>query len=136
MKKIIFIILFIFCISSCRSIDYADKYYNVKWSSSDPILEFNVKSKEEVLNDNGFNEGFLIVNDEKIEIICLWTLSNGLDIYYKDRIDNENLQLSEDDLALNGSYKMKNNNVILTINVDNIYNNSYDTITLSMSSLN
>ena len=136
MKKIIFIILFIFCISSCRSIDYADKYYNVKWSSSDPILEFNVKSKEEVLNDNGFNEGFLIVNDEKIEIICLWTLSNGLDIYYKDRIDNENPQLSEDDLVLNGNYQMENGKVIVTINIDNIYNNSYDTITLSMSSLN
>lgn len=136
MKKIIFIILFIFCISSCRSIDYADKYYNVKWSSSDPILEFNVKSKEEVLNDNGFNEGFLMVNDEKIEIICLWTLSNGLDIYYKDRIDNENPQLSEDDLVLNGNYKMENRKVIVTINIDNIYNNSYDTITLSMSSLN
>lgn len=136
MKKIIFIILFIFCISSCRSIDYADKYYNVKWSSSDPILEFNVKSKEEVLNDNGFNEGFLIFNDEKIKIICLWTLSNGLDIYYKDKIDNENPQLSEDDLVLNGNYQMENGKVIVTINIDNIYNNSYDTITLSMSSLN
>lgn len=135
MKKIIFLILFIFCISACRSVDYADKYYNVKWSSTDPILEFTVKSKEDVLSENGFNAGFLMSDGEKIEIICLWTLSNGLDIYYKDRINIENPYLSEDDLILNGNYKMKNGDVILTINVDNVYNNVYDVITLSMTTL-
>ena len=120
----------IFLLSSCRSHDYADKYKNVKWTSVDPVIEFTVSNKTDE-----FNEGTLKVNDETVEILCLWTLSNGLHIFYKNKVDLSSDSLSDDEIAIRGNYKIKKGIVTLTIDLDNVYDNKYKTITFTMTEL-
>lgn len=120
----------IFLLSSCRSLDYADKYKNVKWTSVDPVIEFTVSNKTDE-----FNEGTLKVNDETVDILCLWTLSNGLDVFYKNKVDLSSDSLSDDEIAIRGNYKIKKGIVTLTIDLDNVYDNKYKTITFTMTEL-
>lgn len=121
----------IFFLTSCRSLDYADKYENVKWTSADPTIEFVV-----VNDNNGWNEGTLKVNDETVDILCCWMLNNSLWIYYKDKIDfNDETTISEDSIALRGGYKIKKGIVTITLAVDNVYDNRYEKITFTMTEL-
>lgn len=120
----------ILLLSSCRSLDYADKYENVKWTSVDPVIEFTVINKTDE-----FNEGTLKVSDETVDILCLWTLSNGLHIFYKNKVDLSSDSLSDDEIAIRGNYKIKKGIVTLTIDLDNVYDNKYKTITFTMTEL-
>lgn len=127
---IILLSLLIPFLTSCRGIDYADKYENVKWTSMDPSIEFTVINK---LDE--FNEGTLKVEDKTVDILCLWTLSNGLDIFYKDKVDMSSNSLSDDEIAIRGNYKIRNGVVTLTIDLDNVYEYKYKTIIFKMTRL-
>lgn len=129
-RIILMCLITIFLLSSCRSLDYADKYKNVKWTSVDPVIEFTVSNKTDE-----FNEGTLKVNDETVDILCLWTLSNGLDVFYKNKVDLSSDSLSDDEIAIRGNYKIKKGIVTLTIDLDNVYDNKYKTITFTMTEL-
>lgn len=131
------IILHFFFLFSCRGIEYADKYYNVLWSSSEPKIEFVVKTKEEQLEDNGLNFGYIMDGDSKIEIACAWTLSNGLDVFFKDCIisKNDNDIISEDDIAFRGNYTIHGNEIILIIDYDSVFDYKYDKITFIKKNL-
>ena len=133
MKKILIIMTFfsfLLVMSSCRSLDYADKYENVKWTCIDPEIEFTVINK---LDE--FHEGTLKVNGETIDILCCWSLTNSLVIYYKSEMDFEATGISEDLIRLSGKYKIKKGVVTLTITKDEIYNNKYEKMTFRMSDL-
>ena len=127
---IILLSLLIPFLTSCRGIDYADKYENVKWTSMDPSIEFTVINK---LDE--FNEGTLKVDDKTVDILCLWTLSNGLDIFYKDKVDMSSNSLSDDEIAIRGNYKIRNGVVTLTVDLDNVYEYKYKTIIFNMTRL-
>lgn len=127
---IILLSLLIPFLTSCRGIDYADKYENVKWTSMDPSIEFTVINK---LDE--FNEGTLKVDDKTVDILCLWTLSNGLDIFYKDKVDMSSNSLSDDEIAIRGNYKIRNGVVTLTVDLDNVYEYKYKTIIFKMTRL-
>ena len=138
MKKIFIFVTILFSfffLSSCRGNNRADRFYNVKWKSEEPIVEFIVKSKEEIMqNEDGVNYGFLYKNGEKIEIGCLWTVSHGIDAFLIDKIA-PNHNFDDGDVAFRGNYKMSNNKLVLEINLDNIFGNKYDTITFTMEKL-
>lgn len=127
---IVLLTLVTFILTSCRGIDYADKYENVKWTSMDPSIEFTVINK---LDE--FNEGTLKVDDKTVDILCLWTLSNGLHIFYKDKVDMSSNSLSDDEIAIRGNYKIRNGVVTLTIDLDNVYEYKYKTIIFKMTRL-
>lgn len=127
---IVLLTLVTFILTSCRGIDYADKYENVKWTSMDPSIEFTVINK---LDE--FNEGTLKVDDKTFDILCLWTLSNGLHIFYKDKVDMSSNSLSDDEIAIRGNYKIRNGVVTLTVDLDNVYEYKYKTIIFKMTRL-
>lgn len=127
---IVLLTLVTFILTSCRGIDYADKYENVKWTSMDPSIEFTVINK---LDE--FNEGTLKVEDKTVDILCLWTLSNGLHIFYKDKVDMSSNSLSDDEIAIRGNYKIRNGVVTLTVDLDNVYEYKYKTIIFKMTRL-
>lgn len=138
-KSVFLTIVFFFVISltSCRPVDYADKYYNVKWSSDDPKVEFVVLSIEEEMEDNGFNFGYINTGVSIIEIACVWTLTNELDVYYKDKVKmkGEDDALSDDEIAFRGKYTIKGNKITVKIAYDTIFDYKYETITFVKTNL-
>lgn len=133
MKKLILLIsvlMSLICLASCRTRDYADKYENVKWTCNEPLIEFTVLSESK-----DYNVGTIKVGDEIIDIVCLWSLTNQLKMYYKDKYDSREYGIYDSDIAIKGSYKIKKGVVTMTVSVDNVFNNKYETMVFTKTDL-
>ena len=136
MKRLflIFLTFMTLLLQSCRPLDYGDKYENVRWTSTYPNIEFTVYNKTD-----GKHLGTIYQDNENIEIIALWSLTNGLYLYNKDKVDSllENEGLSENEIAIKGQYKIwRNQGVVkMHVDIDNVFNFKYEYITFVMSEL-
>ena len=136
MKKIylIFISIISLFLSSCRPLDYGDKYTNVKWTSTYPDIEFTVLE-----NSDDYNVGTINYDDNIINVYCFWSYTSALGIFYKDKIDSlpEGQGTSNEEIAIKGQYKIwRNQGVVkMHVDIDNVFNFKYEYITFVMSEL-
>ena len=109
-----------------------DVTYNVKYSSSEPVMEFVRKSKEETESDNGFMYGYIYIDGEKVDIKCYYRyLSSSLNFYYAN-MDDE----STDKCIFTAKCKLKGNTLTLRSIDDKNLIGEYDTIKLTKTDLN
>ena len=136
MKKIylIFISIMSLFLSSCRPLDYGDKYENVRWTSTYPNIEFTVIHRLEE-----YHLGTIYFESGYIEIIAYWSLTNSIDLYFKDKVDDlpQGNSKSDDEIAIKGQYKIWRNQGVVKMHVDldNVFNYKYEYITFVMSEL-
>lgn len=122
-------------LSSCNQ--KLNEYYNCKWISDDPVIEFVVPTKEEIKEDNKYITGYVINEEETIEIICFWKRNNGIEIYFKDKFDETQEGILFDEwIAIAANPEEYNgNSVKFKVYRDNIFDNKYKNITLKRHDL-
>jgi hypothetical protein len=135
MPGIILLLFSLIFLSSCNQ--KLNKYYDCKWTCTDPIIEFTVGSEEETNKDGNLVEGFVINDDLKIDVICLWTHTNALHIFFKDKFSFDDNSINfDEEIAFAANYKKrKGNKVYLEVVIDNIFDNKYKNITLTRHDL-
>lgn len=119
-----FIFLFImisvlFCMCGCRQGEFADDYKNVRWYSNQPEMEFTI------YEPYTSGTGYIIVNEQKIEIYCVWGNSTNL-LIYRSSDYNENEKTFEAPPCLSFSYTIKNRVVSLSVLSDKLFDGIYD----------
>lgn len=127
-------LFFMICIlSSCQQ--KLRQYYNCKWTCEKPEIEFTVKSKEETKENENLSEGLIATDEIEIEVLCLWTHTNALHIFFKDKYYNDDLDYVEK-IAITANYeKRKSNKVYMNVKIDNVFDNKYKNITLTRHDL-
>ena len=138
MKKLLLffiVIIFIIILSSCQRT--LNQYYNCKWTCTDPIIEFTVGTEGDTNTDDHLVEGFVINEDLKIDVICLWTNANALHIFFKEKFsfDDNSINFDEEIAIAANCKKRKGNKVSLEVVIDNIFDNKYKNITLTRHDL-
>ena len=127
---LIFVILFggIYYVVKHRDNGRADKIYNVIWKCNNPIIEFSVPNEAEAIKKEYTYDGILYNGDELLLVECHWRRpQRKLSIIFKGR--DEGLTES---IAIEGSYRyFTGNDVIITVTTDNVFQNKYETITLT-----
>ena len=111
-----------------KLVDKALNTYNVKYSSSEPVMEIVRKSEEESKVDDGLY-GFIYIDGERLELRCFF---NGRTNLFRFCTAEE-----EDYVFLSAYYKFKGDTLVLDVSDgDDKYGISkYKTITLTMTHL-
>ena len=103
----------------CNSAEFADDYKNVRWYSNQPEMEFII------YEPYTSGTGYIIVNEQKIEIYCVWGNSTNL-LIYRSYDYNENEEKFEAPPCLSFSYSINNRVVYLNILSDKLFNGRYN----------
>ena len=124
--------LILFSFSACKLGQYGEDFTNVKWSCDDPKIEFTI------LNNNDCGFGYIVVNNQNVDIFCQWLLNKKLIIY---RVDDypENFDFYNAPMGGNGilsfSYKISDNKALLEVLTDEIFNFKYTSLTITYKPL-
>lgn len=124
LKSILGILLIVFFglnLNACKSCDKNRPwlYTNVVWLSNDPVIKITAE-------DSNSPKGYMIINNEKIDIVMLWGESYYFAIVYAD-FDI----VSNETTLIKGNLDFDDKSVTLIIEKDNIFNNKYSEIVLS-----
>lgn len=94
----------------------------VIWYSEDPKIE--------IIDDENFCwQGYLIKDDEKIEVNLAWGPNFNYEIYHRDASLSED-EISPDENLLEGSLSYNGEYVTLKVEVDKVYDHKYKEIIL------
>lgn len=97
-----------------------EDYVDVRWTCDDIDMQFTYTS-----DNSEMGLGTIIKDNEKIEIVCLFSLSKHIEIYDKATFDLNSEYIGGDSALIVGHYKLKDDIATVTIVKDNLYDGNY-----------
>lgn len=110
-----------------------DQYYNVKWTCTEPEIEFTIESEEYYQKLDRYGkyperEGYMMVGEDEYQV-CWDVWGKHKSIYIYRKYTKESL--------ISGSYTFEPDSGVLTLTIteDNVFEEKYETLTFTMTKL-
>ena len=114
------------------------KIYNVKYTSSEPVMEFTRKSERETEANDGLMYGYIYIDGEKVDIECRFgRYANKLDVFYLGESSKSGDEIDwNHHEVFTAKYTLKGDTLTLrTFDTDEYLIKGYSKITLTMTHL-